>query len=151
MAIRDATASDVPQLCGLISDFYGESKYVAPVIDPDKTAFVLRFMIERISDDLFFKVIERDGRVVGLLIAERLPDLWSHAEKAVEQIMYVTPGYRGTASAGKLLIEFARWSQIRPAVVRVEASSGVDNDKAAAVFAKLGWEPRGTLHGMEAY
>lgn len=151
MPVRDARIEDTEQLIDLIESYYDEAGFAAPPVNRDKAAYVLSVVIPSIGDDLFAKVIEVEGVVVGAMYAERVSDIWSDAEKVVEQFLYVRPEFRGRPSAGKLVLLFAKWAQLRPAVVRVEASMGIDNEHAAGVFARLGYEPRGSLHGMEAY
>jgi hypothetical protein len=150
--IRDARADDIPVLTDLIAGFYAEAPYEAPEINREKAAFILGYMIERVGDNVYVRVAE-DALfgVVGVLIAERQSDLWSDAEKIVELIMYVEPAKRGSTLAGKLLLDFGKWCQIRPAVVRVEAGSGIDDAAVGSVFRKMGWAERGVLYGAEAY
>lgn len=151
MAVRDATYEDIPQLTGLIADYYEEADFEAPSIIPEKCAFVLEQVVAHVGDDVFMKVYEVDGKLAGAFFAERVQDIWSDAFKVVEQFIYVRPAFRGKPGAGKLMLMFAKWAQLRPSVVRVEASMGIDNEHAATLFSRLGYEPRGSLHGMEAY
>lgn len=151
MALRDAEIDDTVELTDLIESYYDEAGFKAPPVNREKTQFVLNHVIANLGDEVFFKVIEIEGVIVGAMYAERVTDLWSDAEKVVEQFLYIRPEFRGRPSAGKLMLAFAKWAQLRPAVVRVEASMGIDNEHAAGIFAKLGYEPRGSLHGMEAY
>lgn len=151
MYIRDADQADIPQLCGLIADFYAEAPYDAPLINPDKAAHVFDALIAAPADAVYIKVIEHQGMIVGGLLAERQEDIWSDAHKVVELFMYVHPPYRKRPAVGKLLLDFKRWTQEIPSVVRVEASSGINDEDAAKVFKKLGWRYRGMLYGSEAY
>lgn len=149
--IRDAKERDIPYIIDLIEHFYDEAPYDAPVVNREKAAYVLLHLIPTIGQKTFLKVIDAGPVLAGVLYAERVPDLWSDATLASEGLMYVRPEWRKTLSAGRLLVSFARWSQEIPSVVRVEASSGINDEHAAAVFDKLGWSRRGVLHGMEAY
>ena len=150
--IRDARADDITVLLDLLDGFRKESPYESPPINREKAAFVLDYMIQRIGDNVYVRVAE-DALfgVVGVLIAERQSDLWSDAEKIVELIMYVEPAKRGSTLAGRLMMDFHAWSELRPAVVRVEAGSGIDNAAVGAAFRKMGWAERGVLYGSEAY
>jgi len=152
--IRSAHYGDIPQVAGLISDFYQESKYDAPPINPEKTAHVLKAYIDDAGEKSFFEVIDTDDRkntLVGFMIGERTHDLWSDALKTVEVALYVRPLFRGRPSAGRLLLNFAKWAEAVPSMIRVEASSGITEENAARVYAKLGWSRRGTLHGVELH
>lgn len=151
MKIRDATKADVSQLVDLVQRFYDEAPYEAPSVDREQATYVMSELIDRIGGKIFFKVIDKDGKICGAILAERIPDLWSTAQKCVEHFIYVLPAYRGRPSAGKLMISFAEWSQEQPAVVRVEASSGLNDDMVGKVFERLNWSYRGTLYGTEAY
>lgn len=151
MPVRDATHTDVPQVVGLIADFYAEAPYDAPQVNPDKSAHVLHEAVENIGQKICFKVYTVGDYYAGTLLAERHTDLWSDAVKTIDHLLYVRPPFRGRAGAGKLIMAYHKWSQVVPSVVRIEASSGLNDEQAAATFAKLGYGPRGTLHGMEAY
>jgi N-acetylglutamate synthase-like GNAT family acetyltransferase len=152
--IRKAELKDVKHLVDLIEDFYDEAPYEAPSVHREQSEFVFHEMVKaQWADPVkhFLYVIEVQGKVRGAILAERIPDLWSEAEKVVEHFIYVTPKLRGGIQPGKLLATFAKWTKIRPAVVRVEAASGLDDDKVGAVFERMGWHNRGTLYGSEAY
>ena len=151
MTVRDATRLDATEIVGLLVDAYAEAPYEAPQVNTQKAAHVIHKLIDSIGDEVFLKVIEIEGLVVGATCAERVTDIWSDAEKVTEHFMYVSRGFRSTISAGRLMLAFSKWAQIRPAVVRVEASMGIDDAHAVRVFNKMGYGPRGTLHGLEAY
>ena len=150
--IRTIKASDINQVAGLIADFYAESDYNAPLINPDKTRMVLQAYIDNVqNEDLFCQVIDMNNEIGGIMIGERLPDLWSDTPRVCEIMMYVKPLYRGRPSAGRLLLNFADWAKEKPAMIRVEAGSGIATSNATQVFTKLGWGHRGTLHGTEVH
>lgn len=149
--IRKPHYADIPQLSGLIADFYAEVPYHAPVINPEKTAAVLKAYIDAPEDTAFIQVIDMEGLLIGFMIGERMPDLWSDSVRTVETALYVKAPFRGRPSAGRLLLNFAKWAEEVPGMIRVEASSGITDENAAQVYAKLGWSMRGTLHGMEAH
>lgn len=149
--IRDARVQDLHQLVSLIETFYDEAPYQNPEINKDQALFVLNEMLPQLGDKVYLRVAEVGGKVAGAIFAERQPDLWSNAEKVLEHFIYVLPEFRGKPVTGRLLIDFAKWSQIRPSVVRVEAGSGLDDEKVGKVFEKLGWTYRAKLYGMEAY
>jgi len=109
-------------------------------------------MLPRLGgSNVYLRVAVVRGKIAGAIFAERQPDLWSDAEKVVEHFIYVRKPYRGMIHTGKLLMDFAKWSQRRPAVVRIEAGSGLDDEKVGAIFEKLGWKYRATIYGTEAY
>lgn len=151
MTVRDAVYEDIPQITGLIADFYMEAGFQTPPINPEKCSYILQQMITDGGDTVFFKAYDVGGYLAGAFLAERVPDLWSDAERVIEQFLYVRPPFRKRPGAGKMMLQFAEWAKERPAIVRVEASMGIDNDHAADIFERLGYQYRGTLHGMEAY
>lgn len=150
--IRDARADDIPVLLDLLDGFRKESPYEAPPVNREKAAFVLDYMIQRVGDNVYVRVAEDVlYGVVGVIVAERHSDLWTDAEKVVSLIVYVEPAKRGSTLAGRLMLDFRAWSDLRPAVVRVEAGSGIDDAAVGAAFRKMGWAERGVLYGAEAY
>ena len=151
MAVRDANRDDIPQIVTMIEDFYAEANFKTPEVNRDKTRYVLKALIDHIGVRTHVKVIDMSGHLVGLTLGERITDLFSDADKALEIMLYVHPSFRGGVSAGKLMLSFAAWTKLLPSTVRVEASHGVEDEQAKKIFAKLGWEPRGTLHGSEPY
>lgn len=150
--IRLATHDDVDALVDLVSSFYAEAPYEAPEVVRDQSAYILDTLVSKAGTErVFLEVIEVRGKVVGAICAERIPDIWSNAEKVVEHFIYILPKYRGMIHTGKLLKRFAEWTRVKPAVVRVEAGSGIDDEKVGAIFERLGWQKRGVLYGSEAY
>jgi len=148
--IRDAAADDIPQVAQLIAAFYDDAPYEAPQINLKKTEYVLPFFLGG-KPNVFFKVIEVEGGLVGAVLAERTQDLWSDALKTMDHFIYVKPPWRGSLAAGRLIMQLRDWANEVPSVVRFEASSGLKDDELGRVFMKSGWSYRGTLYGSEAY
>ena len=154
MTVRRAEERDLDQVAGLVSDFHMESTYNEHevLINMEKTKFVLKAYLDGDRELVFFNVMtdpNGSGRVVGFMIGERIPDLWTDLLRTIEVMLYVQPAYRGKFGAGRLLLDFAQWASLVPSIVRIEASGGVDNDHSAKLYEKLGYGPRGVLHGTE--
>lgn len=148
--VRDALPSDIPHMLRLIEQFAAEVPYHLGTVDRGQATAVLEAYVEASTDLAFCQIAEYRGDVYGLLIGERSLDIWTGTPKSVEVVFYVRPERRGQPGAGKLLLAFSEWAEQVPGIVRIEGSSGIADRHAAALYARLGYEPRGALYGTEA-
>lgn len=151
MPVRPATREDIPHIITLIEAYYEEAAFETPQVNREKCAYVLTALLAEDTPTVFFEVAEVSGIIVGALMGERQTDLWSDAEKVVEGFFYVLPSFRSQWAAGRLLLDFKKFAEERPCVIRVEGSMGIDDDHAGKLFKRIGWEARGSLYGAEAY
>lgn len=161
MKVRDGDISDLSETLELIEDMGALMRHHAGAdaerfsVDRSKSARRLGGVLGVSTfgnDDLFCKVLDDGERLQGLVIAERLPDLWMNAKVVVEHVIFIRPAFWGSFAAGKLLLQFKQWAEAIPGtVVRVHAEAGPTNEKARRAFNKLGWAERGTVHGVEVH
>lgn len=152
MAVYDATYDDIDQVTGLIADFYLETSYDAPLINEHKTKDALGRLLDAraiAKNNVFFQVLANQGWVQGVIIAERVEDVWSDLRVVVEHLIYVRSPYRGSAAAGRLLYAFKDWAEAQPSAIRAQASSGINDPAVFEMYKKMGWHERGRIFGKE--
>mgnify|MGYP003635339584 CR=1 FL=1 len=155
MHVREALLQDIVGVTGLIQDFYSEQPLECPPINVERSKAIIGALVAAQAVDnnaVFLRVIaDDDGGLHGMIIAERVQDLWTDEKVVCEYFIFTSPAQRGTLCAGRLLLTFKKWAEAERCVIRVSASSGIKDAHAAGVFVKLGWEPRGLLFGTEVY
>lgn len=155
--IRAVHPRDFERVVNLIGAMYAEARYKTRAgedgkINRAKTGRLVGKWIETAVSgytDIFFKVIEFEGAVEGFIIAERMNDLYTDYRIVIDHFIYVTPNMRRSPQMGKLLKEFVQWAEQTPAVIRVQATAGVEEQHAGQVFEKLGWQECGRVYGKE--
>lgn len=89
-------------------------------------------------------VADRNGEIVGFLVASMQPflfmyGLWTHIE-----LIYVTPEKRGTRAAAELIACFDDWSErIRSRLSIGGNANKLHTERTASLYGKLGYEPVG--------
>jgi len=106
--IRDIVFEDYNQLEHLLAAFAQESGLAGNT----RTTHDRRHgegVIKLCRDRGVAIVYESQGRITGLLLAARMPDIWfPKTIRLQELIWYVDPEYRSTTQAGRLLKEYQR-------------------------------------------
>lgn len=152
MTVRRATPADLPDLLWLLRTFRQESSYYTPPLSGPKVQVALQALIDgQEGGDTLLLVSEDAGRITGGVAAERTEDLWTDSKVVVEYFLYVLPEKRGSFDAGKLILLFKSWAESEPASIRAQATSGIDNEDAFAMYERLGWPVRGRVYGTEVF
>ena len=151
MLCRAATTADVPQLVRLGQRMHDESKiYGHYPLNIEKGAYIFNSLLSTPNDDLWFDVIDRDdGDLRGMIIAERVEDLWTQATVTSDHLIFVDKEVRNSLIAGRFLLRLLHWADKVPGIVRITANAGLDDVHAGKVFTKAGLGFRGTVHGKE--
>lgn len=140
MSIRPATAADLPRLVELGAALHAESPRWGRIpLNYDKCAKALADMIAGADSAVF--VAERNGVVIGG-IAGVIQEHWAcDARVAHEASFFVTPEYRGTFAACRLICTLVAWARCRKAAwLFVGTSTGVHSELTARLYERLGAE-----------
>jgi GNAT superfamily N-acetyltransferase len=144
--IRDATIHDIPRLVSLGYEMHQESERFRKLeFDADRLAETLQAAIV----GHFAKVVERNGEIVGGLVALLVPHWASRDLTACDLALFMTPGARGTMSPAMLLAAYRQWAKKKGSVMTLfGVMTGVNVEQTVAMCERLGWRRAGVV--MEA-
>ena len=145
MSIRDAKPNDLNRLVELLASFYEESRY-----SNSSLRFCARTMARTVSGFLnnvpetFCQVVEREGRIVGLILADLNSVPFAAARFSRVAFLYILPKYRGGISAYKMIKAYVKWAKSKgSAEILGGTSSGVTPRRTANLYEKAGFEEAG--------
>lgn len=149
MSIRPATHDDVDTLVDMGEMLHNESPRWSRIrYSREKVrALVTRLVSEPYGLAL---VAEKDGQIIGGLIATALPHWSSDDVIAEERSLFMRPEHRGSFSALRLVCAFRCWSELRGAVwADAGSTTGVDPEITARLYEASGFSR--CAIGLEAY
>lgn len=149
MSVREATLDDLPYIINLAGQMHAESRYRRTTFLPARLGHVAAGLIA--SPDGFAVVAEKDGEIIGTMLAQVMREPWFAAEPvAYEYGVYVTPEHRGNHAAARMVRMFDTWAQERGAVlIDLGISTGINDERTGAFYARLGFTLAGFLYSKE--
>lgn len=145
MHCRLIEQSDIPILLEMARAMHQASPAYTNIPFVASAARTLFFKAVLKPDEWFCWVAEKEGEIVGAMMACRVPILFSDCYEAVEIGIYVRPEYRGTVAAMRLVVAFSYWAR-HCTRVTVSVSAGTENDqKVVRFYKKMGFTPRGAI------
>ncbi len=143
---REIRSDDITDLMRLGRAMHAESPVYSPYsFEPAKLEYWFDLCLR--AEDWLGVVAENDaGDLIGFCGACCADMLFSY-EKSVEDLcFYVSPDWRGTTAAVRLLRFMESWAQARGARnLRIGITTGTNNEQAARFFARFGFERTGLL------
>ncbi len=136
--IRNATSEDIPRMVELGGLMHAESpNFRGMRFDAHKLAGAVRYAID--SPAGFARVAERDGLVVGGLLAMAVPHYFSPDEVACDLALFVAPEHRGGMAASRLVAAYRDWGKAKGfAKVQMGVMAGVEAWMVEALCERLG-------------
>lgn len=114
------------------TEHFGRCRYVG-----EKVKAFIGALIN--SDDGFVMVAERDGQVVGGIVAVTVEQWFSHDKIATEISVFILPEYRGSMDALRLLKAFKAWARTKGVVYTMAGiSTGIHAEKTKALYQAAG-------------
>lgn len=146
--IRPATLDDLPALLAMGEAMHAESRYRVLAFDRGVLANTLSALLA--SDIGFLWVAEQD-RVVGVLAAVCMQHWCSTERVAADLALYVEPPHRGGLAVVRLVKQYKRWAAEHGAkLTDLGVSTGVDPERTASLFDRIGFPRFGTIHSAES-
>ncbi len=141
--IRPAIPDDVPRLVELGRLMHAESERFARLrFDGQILAHTLRVAIA----EHFAMVVEREGHVIGGMVALLTPHWFSPDLTACDLALFIDPEHRGGLAAARLLVHYERWSKARgSAMTLFGVMTGVHVEQTVALAEQLGWRRAGVV------
>lgn len=141
MRIAVATEADRSDLVRMARAMHAESPAYSgrPVV----AWMLLERIAERIGEGAVFLAIS-GGDPVGFAIGVAWPEWFSGAMLGGELAVYVTPEHRGGSAGRRLIAALEDWARAQGCVeMHLGVSAGIDDERALAFYARLGYEPAG--------
>lgn len=136
--IRAATTDDIPRMVELGRAMHAESPaFGAMRFDADKLAGVIAAAMG--SPVGFAMVAERDGEVIGGMVAMAAPHYFSPDLVACDLALFIQAEHRGGMAAVRLLAAYREWGiGIGAAKVQLGVMAGIEAWMVEALCERLG-------------
>lgn len=141
--IREATLLDMPRLAELGGAYVCEAQeHHKYPLDLSYAAMNAALYIDSPDACLFVAV---DGtRTVGFFWGSLVRFPWSRVPIAMDSLLYVEPGFRGKLHGVQLVRRFEKWARARGAAeVAISVASGIAEERACALYERMGYRPVG--------
>lgn len=148
MIIRPFTSDDIPRLIEIGHMAHEESEYRTMEFSEEKCKHLCRQII--LKPEMFGRVAERDGVIVGVAIGGIFPPYFSSDLNASDLLFYVLPEHRGSRAFYVLCIEFIAWAKISGAkLIFMRNTTGVMPGKVGELYERMGFSKVGGIYRME--
>lgn len=140
MNIRRPEQADWPQVLRLAADMHYETDFRRYRFSVEKVEALYATLLQ--DDQNFFAVVaEHDGQLVGFMAGFICEHFFSPDRYASEMLWYVSPDWRGSSAAVRMVRAFEDWALTKNVLdVMTGVSSGVQTDRTAALYEKLGYD-----------
>lgn len=143
--MKRAELSDIPKIVEVASMMHKEGAYADVTFLPQMFARYLEIILAEDSA-VCFMAMDKDD-MVGGIIGHVCPHPFSPELKAVDLGFYVTPEYRGTATAVRLLRMYEQWALGKGVPAhRIYLGSSNGHPKTHAFFEKMKYNLVGGLY-----
>jgi len=143
--IRAATEADIPRMVELGQEMHAESpEFRAMQYDVERVAAAIRHAIY--SPLGFAKVIERDGLMVGGMVAMAAQHYFSTDYVTCDLALFIAKEHRGGMAAARLIAEYRDWGRaLGAAKVQLGVMTGIDAWLVEALCERLGARRSGVV------
>ncbi len=149
MIIRPIEPRDVDALIEIGRQAHEESEYREMSFDEAKCRALCESAIDRWS--FIALVAERDGAIIGMLLAAIAPAYFSTDLTAGDLLFYVLPTHRGSRACHRLCrayIDMAR--TLGAKLIFLRNSTGIKPDETGELYERMGFAHVGGIYRMEA-
>lgn len=145
--MRRATKADVPKMLELGKAMHAESRFRDFKFNDGK---VTRFLEYAVTEPSLIVLV--DGEPAhAMLIAYVQPFWWGDALESDDLVLYVRPEMRGKSSVVRLVKEYKAIAKKMGVVdPRIATATGVDTQRTAKLFERLGFEGTGLMFSLKA-
>lgn len=106
--IRQANKFDIPQIIEMLKE-YRDAAPIEILRQADDQEYIERFLLNLIVGSGFILVDEKDDKLIGMLIAGIVPNLWNPKVSQCSEIAYwVKPEFRGSTAGYRLIKEYIK-------------------------------------------
>jgi len=86
-----------------------------------------------------------DGKAIGFIAVGCVPMIFSNARSVDDLGLYVTPAWRGTTAALRLVRQMEGWANAKAEVIRLGVTTGTNKDQTVKFLERLGYKQTGIL------
>lgn len=143
--IRAATPNDLNALLELGCAMHAESAYHYLPFDQEKVRALLLSCMKGFGCVF---VAERDGEIIGGFFGIITEHYFCDVKMACDLALFVRPDRRGALAAVQLIeayIDFALKQGVDPRNIQIGISTGVDIDRTAKLYERMGFERTGGI------
>lgn len=137
--IRHATATDIPRMVELGRAMHAEApNFCGMRFDADRLAATIGAVI---GNEVygFARVAERDGEVIGGLVAMAAPHFFSPDLVACDLALFVAPEHRGGIAVARLVAAYRDWGRALGVVkAQIGLMTGIETERVEALLNRLG-------------
>lgn len=145
MKIRLAAQPDVNLVLQLGTQMHAESRFRVHPMNPRKSRASIEKLLANPLNGCILLAESESGLTVGMLAGYVIDYFFSDALVAQDSYFYVTPSFRGSSAALKLLIAFRRWAENRNAAeLCINMSVDVEPERFNQFMTRMSFRPCGT-------
>ena len=145
--IRPATLADIPWLIEAGAIAQKESIHYADLPASPSEQYKRLVRILQCPNAVCIRVVD-DG--TGFICGALEPAVWFETIYAVQSLLWVVPGKRGTWRAWRLIAAFEQWAKERGASRAVNGvSTGLNEELTGRFYMKMGYRPMGPSYFKE--
>ncbi len=156
MAIREVTPEDLNkpgylvEMVALGKLVHESSAYKHLPFDPGVLALQLESCV--LDDEGLVVAAERNGKLIGGLVADIVPFFYSQAKEAIESIIFIHPDYSHTLDGPKLISAYVKWAKANNcAHISLGHSAGFEKGHKLGEYLirRHGFKEAGVLYRIE--
>jgi len=134
--IRPAKTSDIPRMCGLLSELFSIESDFSP--DSQKQAKGLSLLLADRSGLSAVLVAEEGDEIIGMCSVQTLISTAEGGPVGLLEDLIVRKDHRGNGIGTRLLSEIFRWCDTKN-ISRLQLLRDADNESALKFYAGNGW------------
>jgi len=98
------------------------------------------------ADQVFGAVAIKDDEIIGFMLGMCTEHYFSKVKLACDLALYVAKQSRGGTAGMRLITAFEKWAvNTGASLLTMGISTGIDTDRTAALYAKLGMQEEGII------
>ena len=144
--IREMVAQDIPAMIALGAEMHRESRYSNLDFDPARL-WALGDQIMANPESYLSAVCEKDGEIVGFVIAFAVPHFFGNDLTSGDLAIYVMPEHRGGTIGARLVKLYSRWCEakgVKEPLLGV--SAGITPDRIGQLYERLGYTEKYVIY-----
>lgn len=148
---RPLTRPDIPAMLDGCERLHAESRFARMEFDrSDMEALIETGLI--VPEHFFCEVITSEGQFAGALFATVGKSFFGNDKWAQDIVFFVLPEFRGHCvwALRRIGAHYQAWAQERGAkVIDLKAATGINPERTARFFERLGFPRVGSQHSLE--
>lgn len=139
MIVRPPESADWPQVLRLAGDMHHETDFRRYRFSVEKVEKLYDALLAD-RENFFAVVAEHQDQLVGFMGAFVCEHFFSYDRYASEMLFYVSPEWRGSSAALRMVRAFEAWGETKDVLdLMTGVSSGVAVDRTSRFYEKLGY------------